>query len=119
MPKILKYKALETTRQYSKDLAESLATKLAENPSYGAYATVLIPFVVENMGNLQGFISTNYGTTASTEDNNPENICIICRDNMLDGAPTVALGCGHTFHSACINAYRHTGETRCPTCRSY
>jgi len=44
-----------------------------------------------------------------------DNVCIICREEML--APsTKKLPCGHIFHKACLRSWFQRQQT-CPTCR--
>jgi len=43
-----------------------------------------------------------------------DNVCIICREEMITGAKK--LPCGHIFHAACLRSWFQRQQT-CPTCR--
>ncbi|MGH0183224.1 UNVERIFIED_CONTAM: hypothetical protein FKN15_011504 [Acipenser sinensis] len=43
-----------------------------------------------------------------------DNVCIICREEMLTGAKR--LPCNHIFHSSCLRSWFQRQQT-CPTCR--
>ncbi|MGH0185105.1 UNVERIFIED_CONTAM: hypothetical protein FKN15_016802 [Acipenser sinensis] len=43
-----------------------------------------------------------------------DNVCIICREEMLMGAKR--LPCNHIFHSSCLRSWFQRQQT-CPTCR--
>lgn len=42
--------------------------------------------------------------------------CVICLDPMIDGSPTVSLGCTHKFHGQCLVTHM-INDVRCPVCR--
>lgn len=43
-----------------------------------------------------------------------DNICIICREDMVNTSKK--LPCGHIFHTACLRSWFQRQQT-CPTCR--
>jgi hypothetical protein len=43
------------------------------------------------------------------------NRCPICFESMKNNGPIINLGCGHTFHSECI---QRSGVVNCPLCRT-
>lgn len=43
-----------------------------------------------------------------------DNICIICREDMINASKK--LPCGHIFHTACLRSWFQRQQT-CPTCR--
>jgi len=48
-----------------------------------------------------------------------DNQCSVCFSNMAQGTRT--LGCGHTFHSRCVDRWKYTctgGTPTCPMCRT-
>lgn len=45
-----------------------------------------------------------------------DNICIICREEMIAGPSAKKLPCGHIFHAACLRSWFQRQQT-CPTCR--
>jgi hypothetical protein len=51
-----------------------------------------------------------------SEQENIENECVICLDDLKDKDTTV-LHCGHEFHSECIESWTSIQIT-CPMCRS-
>nr|SVE75670.1 EOG090X03TK [Daphnia hispanica] len=52
---------------------------------------------------------------ATTEDlANTDNVCIICREEMVTGAKK--LPCNHIFHATCLRSWFQRQQT-CPTCR--
>lgn len=46
----------------------------------------------------------------------PYDVCVICQEEMSDAA-TVAYGCGHKFHSACLVQNLVHGNFACAICR--
>lgn len=51
---------------------------------------------------------------ATPEDLQRDNVCIICREEMVTGAKK--LPCNHIFHSSCLRSWFQRQQT-CPTCR--
>merc|ERR1712113_192188 len=45
-----------------------------------------------------------------------DNICIICREEMLPGSSAKKLPCTHIFHASCLRSWFQRQQT-CPTCR--
>merc|ERR1719376_1363404 len=60
-------------------------------------------------------MNTWYPDATEEELASTDNICIICREEML--APTTKkLPCGHIFHKTCLRSWFQRQQT-CPTCR--
>eukprot|EP00093_Oithona_nana_P009345 09345.XXX_221603_219648_1 [CDS] Oithona nana genome sequencing. len=60
-------------------------------------------------------MNTWYPDATPEELENTDNICIICREEMV--APsTKKLPCGHIFHKNCLRSWFQRQQT-CPTCR--
>jgi E3 ubiquitin-protein ligase synoviolin len=55
--------------------------------------------------------------TDANVSNNNNNICIICRDEMMVGDCKKLPGCQHIFHKSCLREWLVQQQT-CPTCRS-
>ncbi|PAA81889.1 hypothetical protein BOX15_Mlig032555g1 [Macrostomum lignano] len=54
---------------------------------------------------------------ATAEDlSSSDNVCIICREEMLPDTGCKKLPCGHMFHSNCLRSWFQRQQT-CPTCR--
>merc|ERR1712012_588627 len=45
-----------------------------------------------------------------------DNVCIICREEMVDPSTTKKLLCNHIFHKNCLRSWFQRQQT-CPTCR--
>ena len=43
--------------------------------------------------------------------------CSICLENFVMQEQLRKVGCGHLFHTRCIQEWFATGDTRCPMCR--
>lgn len=54
--------------------------------------------------------------SATEEELNSDNTCIICREEMVPGNSAKKLPCGHIFHAACLRSWFQRQQT-CPTCR--
>lgn len=48
----------------------------------------------------------------------PISTCVICHE-ALNLQRVSELGCGHSFHKACVDAWFATQNHTCPTCRSH
>lgn len=59
-------------------------------------------------------MNTLYPDATSEELAAVDNVCIICREEMIAGAKK--LPCGHIFHAACLRSWFQRQQT-CPTCR--
>lgn len=59
-------------------------------------------------------MNTLYLDATSEELAAGDNLCIICRDQMLSAAKK--LPCNHIFHTACLRSWFQRQQT-CPTCR--
>ena len=60
-------------------------------------------------------IVSRYPDATAEELANTDNVCIICREEML--APTTKkLPCNHIFHKICLRSWFQRQQT-CPTCR--
>lgn len=59
-------------------------------------------------------MNTLYPDATPEELASPENICIICRENMVNNSKK--LPCGHIFHTFCLRSWFQRQQT-CPTCR--
>jgi len=47
------------------------------------------------------------------------NECAICHDPMTKDEAITKLGCGHRFHTECIDRALRSGHTSCPLCRTF
>ena len=47
-----------------------------------------------------------------------DNVCAICQDQMTEDQASTTLNCGHKFHTQCLENIIHYGHNRCPLCRS-
>ena len=45
-----------------------------------------------------------------------DNVCIICREEMVAGNTCKKLPCGHIFHKSCLRTWFQRQQS-CPTCR--
>ncbi|XP_060941252.1 E3 ubiquitin-protein ligase TTC3 isoform X2 [Limanda limanda] len=61
--------------------------------------------------------SGGFVRSTNTDAINVEDPCIICHDDMSPDSMCV-LGCRHSFHKDCINAWLKEQST-CPTCRNH
>ncbi|KAK7076364.1 E3 ubiquitin-protein ligase synoviolin [Halocaridina rubra] len=59
-------------------------------------------------------MNTLYPDATAEELRAVDNVCIICREEMVTGAKK--LPCGHIFHSSCLRSWFQRQQT-CPTCR--
>lgn len=60
-------------------------------------------------------MNTWYPDATAEELENSDNVCIICREEMV-AASTKKLPCGHIFHKNCLRSWFQRQQT-CPTCR--
>lgn len=59
-------------------------------------------------------MNTLYPDATPDELTQSDNICIICREDMVNTSKK--LPCGHIFHTACLRSWFQRQQT-CPTCR--
>ncbi|KAG8438098.1 hypothetical protein GDO86_008691 [Hymenochirus boettgeri] len=59
-------------------------------------------------------MNTLYPDATAEELQAMDNVCIICREEMLTGAKR--LPCNHIFHTSCLRSWFQRQQT-CPTCR--
>uniref|UniRef100_A0A6E8VFN3 RING-type E3 ubiquitin transferase n=1 Tax=Anopheles coluzzii TaxID=1518534 RepID=A0A6E8VFN3_ANOCL len=59
-------------------------------------------------------MNTLYPDATPEELQMSDNICIICREDMVSNSKK--LPCGHIFHTACLRSWFQRQQT-CPTCR--
>lgn len=59
-------------------------------------------------------MNTLYPDATSEELAMSDNICIICREDMVNNSKK--LPCGHIFHTVCLRSWFQRQQT-CPTCR--
>lgn len=59
-------------------------------------------------------MNTLYPDATPEELTAVDNVCIICREEMVSGAKK--LPCGHIFHASCLRSWFQRQQT-CPTCR--
>ncbi|KAG0725693.1 E3 ubiquitin-protein ligase synoviolin [Chionoecetes opilio] len=59
-------------------------------------------------------MNTLYPDATPEELTAVDNVCIICREEMVTGAKK--LPCGHIFHASCLRSWFQRQQT-CPTCR--
>ncbi|ALC45444.1 sip3 [Drosophila busckii] len=59
-------------------------------------------------------MNTLYPDATPEELRQSDNICIICREDMVNHAKK--LPCGHIFHTTCLRSWFQRQQT-CPTCR--
>lgn len=59
-------------------------------------------------------MNTLYPDATPEELTAVDNVCIICREEMITGAKK--LPCGHIFHASCLRSWFQRQQT-CPTCR--
>ncbi len=57
-----------------------------------------------------------YPDATDEELANTDNVCIICRDEMVASPSTKKLPCNHIFHKNCLRSWFQRQQT-CPTCR--
>jgi len=61
-------------------------------------------------------MNTLYPDATAEELANTDNVCIICREEMVAGSSTKKLPCNHIFHKNCLRSWFQRQQT-CPTCR--
>lgn len=49
-------------------------------------------------------------------DENYDNMCIICQEQFTEENPKCTLECKHSFHSGCIIKWFRMGNKNCPLC---
>ncbi|CAH1791822.1 unnamed protein product, partial [Owenia fusiformis] len=59
-------------------------------------------------------MNTLYPDATPEELQSGDNVCIICREEMVSGAKK--LPCNHIFHASCLRSWFQRQQT-CPTCR--
>merc|ERR1712198_157511 len=59
-------------------------------------------------------MNTLYPDATEEELRTGDNVCIICREEMVTGCKK--LPCNHIFHSSCLRSWFQRQQT-CPTCR--
>ncbi|XP_022096953.1 E3 ubiquitin-protein ligase synoviolin B-like [Acanthaster planci] len=59
-------------------------------------------------------MNTLYPDATAEDLASADNVCIICREEMVTGCKK--LPCGHIFHTACLRSWFQRQQT-CPTCR--
>lgn len=59
-------------------------------------------------------MNTLYPDATQEELQLSDNICIICREDMVSNSKK--LPCGHIFHTTCLRSWFQRQQT-CPTCR--
>ncbi|XP_078064003.1 E3 ubiquitin-protein ligase synoviolin, partial [Mustelus asterias] len=59
-------------------------------------------------------MNTLYPDASPEELQQTDNVCIICREEMVTGAKR--LPCNHIFHTSCLRSWFQRQQT-CPTCR--
>nr|SVE73472.1 EOG090X03TK [Daphnia atkinsoni] len=59
-------------------------------------------------------LNTLYPDATAEDLANTDNVCIICREEMVTGAKK--LPCNHIFHATCLRSWFQRQQT-CPTCR--
>lgn len=64
---------------------------------------------INNMNNL-------YPDVTQEELAATDNVCIICREEMIGGTGAKKLPCNHIFHVSCLRSWFQRQQT-CPTCR--
>jgi hypothetical protein len=124
LPPRLRYRSApvpdsELARALTTVLALKAATACLAHP-YTFYATVLIPEVVNCLGDLQGIIATQPVTPLADDDGEAEagaDPCPICLYNMVGGDAKLT-SCGHLLHTECFEVLRaRPGRLQCPICR--
>ena len=61
-------------------------------------------------------MNTWYPDATPEELESTDNVCIICREEMVDPSTTKKLPCNHIFHKNCLRSWFQRQQT-CPTCR--
>ena len=61
-------------------------------------------------------MNTLYPDATAEELAAADNVCIICREEMLATAASKKLPCNHIFHTRCLRSWFQRQQT-CPTCR--
>ena len=61
-------------------------------------------------------MNTLYPNATPEELANSDNVCIICREEMIGNGTSKKLPCNHIFHVSCLRSWFQRQQT-CPTCR--
>lgn len=61
-------------------------------------------------------MNTLYPNATQEELANTDNVCIICREEMVGNGTSKKLPCNHIFHVTCLRSWFQRQQT-CPTCR--
>lgn len=61
-------------------------------------------------------MNTLYPNATHEELANTDNVCIICREEMVGNGTSKKLPCNHIFHVTCLRSWFQRQQT-CPTCR--
>lgn len=61
-------------------------------------------------------MNTLYPDATQEELANTDNVCIICREEMIGNGTSKKLPCNHIFHVSCLRSWFQRQQT-CPTCR--
>lgn len=51
---------------------------------------------------------------STDEEEDTDNVCVICQSNIITSEAFVKLSCHHWYH---INCLKQVPDSRCPTCR--
>ncbi len=62
------------------------------------------------------FVTASVRVARRARPEDGEDACPVCMDDKKEGSSLVVLGCGHSFHPACVNAWMHA-QGSCPVCR--
>lgn len=61
-------------------------------------------------------MNTLYPDATAEELATVDNVCIICREEMVGSGSSKKLPCNHIFHASCLRSWFQRQQT-CPTCR--
>ncbi|KAF2349885.1 Zinc finger RING-type [Trinorchestia longiramus] len=61
-------------------------------------------------------MNTLYPDATADELQQADNVCIICREEMVVNSGVKKLPCNHLFHALCLRSWFQRQQT-CPTCR--
>ncbi|XP_076314177.1 septin interacting protein 3 isoform X1 [Tachypleus tridentatus] len=61
-------------------------------------------------------MNTLYPDATAEDLASVDNVCIICREEMLGNGSSKKLPCNHIFHTSCLRSWFQRQQT-CPTCR--
>lgn len=61
-------------------------------------------------------MNTMYPNATAEELASSDNVCIICREEMVPNGTAKRLPCNHIFHVSCLRSWFQRQQT-CPTCR--